>query len=162
MAAGAARDIPDPAQTRELDHNLAWMRGNRREMRISAAAAAAAASVAASSAAAVPIPAYTPPLPRPTHTPRPNEGSESGRPIRKKVSPLVVGSVALAVASRLPQVDASQVYTCSADEFNNEHCTMLSSDNDFSFDMAIDGRLGSVHSYFDFQTICQYGRALLA
>ena len=53
--------------------------------------------------------------------------------------PPAVGSVALAMATRAPQADASQVYACSADEFNRQRCTMLSTDNDISWSWVILG-----------------------
>ena len=107
-AVGVAQGIPDPTQAPELAQNLAQMRGSRRELRISAAAFSASAS---SVVVVVPITASTPPMPPPSSTPRTGKSPGSGRRVRKNASPPVVGSVAVAIASKLPQADASQVYT---------------------------------------------------
>ena len=101
----------------------------KREMRISAAAISVVV-------AAVPI-AAPPPLPPLGHTPRSGESTSSGRRVRKKLVPLAVGSVALELASRVPKADALHVYTCSADEHNNQHCTMLHTGNDMSWSWII-------------------------
>ena len=44
-----------------------------------------------------------------------------------------MGAVALEIASQLPTAESSQVYTCSADDNNNQHCTMLSTDDQLSW-----------------------------
>ena len=135
-AAGAVGDIPDPTPAPKLDQNLARIRENKRDMRLSAVASSAAAS-----SVAAPIPASTPPLPPPSHTPRSSESSERGKRVEKKALPPAVGSVALALASQPPQGDASKVYTRNADEHNNQHCTILSTDNDISWSGLIMGCL---------------------
>ena len=82
--------------------------------------------------AAVPI-AAPPPLPPLGHTPRSGESTSSGRRVRKTLFPPAVGSVALELASRVPQADASHVYACSIDEYNNQHCALLYTDIDMSW-----------------------------
>ena len=138
-AAGAAAGIPDPTQAPALAQNMAQMRGARRESRAAAVAYSAAAS---SAAAAVPIPSLTPPR---STTPRAGESPGWGRRVRRKASPTPVGSVAIVVAAAaaesLPASEASQVYTCSSDEYNNQHCAMLSTDNDISWSWILLGTI---------------------
>ena len=102
----ASVGIPDPTQAPALAQNLAQMRGARREAR-AAAVAYSAAAAASSAAAAAPIPSSTPPR---SSTPRSGISPAEGRRVRRKASPTLVGSVAVAVAAAaasLPTADAS-------------------------------------------------------
>ena len=81
-------------------------------------------------AVAVVVLVSPPPLPPPGYRPDSVVSTASARRKRNMISPLV-GSVARGALSNLPTAESSQVYTCSADDHNNQHCTMLFTDEQF-------------------------------
>ena len=82
-------------------------------------------------AVAAAVPDSPPPVPPPPYRPESLERIGSERRVRKNTIPPLVRSIALEAFSRMPTAESSQVYTCTANDQNNQHCTMLYWDEEF-------------------------------
>ena len=72
--------------------------------------------------------AKTPP---PSSRPGSVEGGEGGRKVCKKAGLPMVGTVAAALASDFLGAESAHVYTCSADAREVQHCTLLSTGDEY-------------------------------
>jgi flagellar hook-basal body protein len=61
----------------------------------------------------------------------------AGIVIPSKATTVAIGTVTLQAASSIPKASSSQVYTCSANQDNMQHCTMLSTDDMFPWGTVI-------------------------
>ena len=119
QAASAADRAASPSITPEERANL--------EMRAQAAAGKRSQRVAAVSPAPIAGSPLIPPaaIYATSSPPEASAGAGTERKKGAKILPLT-GSVALAAAaSTLPTTDAAEAVTCSVDDMNNQHCTML-------------------------------------